>query len=157
MLKRDNVLTKGVFNLWQKAAKSPSHKFFGFADEAMGYIGTNGIVVYRIPKEVNHPFKDTEGLPDSTKKHLKSLFTDEGRSVQDTGELKTTALGLARKFNDVGRTLYVREDFLSPFRKIYVSADYVRQNIVRLYAKDEYLKDKYVAICALAGIELKGE
>ena len=68
MLKRDNVLTKGVFNLWQKAAKSPSHKFFGFADEAMGYIGTNGIVVYRIPKEVNHPFKDTEGLPDSTKK-----------------------------------------------------------------------------------------
>lgn len=45
MLKRDDVLTKGVFKLWQKAAKSPSHKFFGFADEAMGYIGTNGIVV----------------------------------------------------------------------------------------------------------------
>lgn len=152
MLKRDDVLTKGVFKLWQKAAKSPSHKFFGFADEAMGYIGTNGIVVYRIPKEVNHPFKDTEGLPDSTKKHLKSLFTDEGRSVQDTGELKTTALGLARKFNDVDRTLYVRENFLSPFRSIYESVDYIQKNVIRLYVKDEYL-----AICALAGLEREGE
>lgn len=150
MLKRDNVLTKGVFKMWQKAAKSPSHKFFGFADEEVGYIGTNGIVVYRIPKEVSHPFKDTEGLPDSTKKHLKSLFTGEGRSLQYTVELKTTALGLALKFNAVDRTFYVQEDFLSPFRKIFVSADYVRYNIIRLYAKDEYM-----AICALAGIELK--
>lgn len=152
MLKRDNVLTKGVFNLWQKAAKSPSHKFYGFADEEIGYIGTNGVVVYRIPKEVSHPFKDSEDLPDAIKKHLKSLFTSEGRSVQDTGELKTTPLGLARKFNDVDRTLYVREDFLSPFRKLFVNTDYVKQNIVRLYAKDEYM-----AICALAGIEMKGE
>lgn len=31
------------------------------------------------------------------------------------------------------------------------------ERLVRLYAKDEYIKDKYVAICALAGIELKGE
>lgn len=157
MLKRDIVLTKGVFKMWQMAAKSPSHKFYGFADEEIGYIGTNGVVVYRIPKEVSHPFKDSEDLPDAIKKHLKSLFTGEGRSIQDTGELKTTALGLARKFNDVDRTLYVREDFLSPFRKIYVSADYVNQSIVRLYAKDEYIKDKYVAICALAGVERKGE
>ena len=152
MLKRDNVLTKGVFKMWQIAAKSPSHKFYGFADEEIGYIGTNGVVVYRIPKEVNHPFKDSEDLPDAIKKHLKSLFTGEGRSIQDTGELKTTALGLARKFNGIDRNFYVREDFISPFHGIYESVDYIQKNVIRLY-----VKDKYVAICALAGIELKGE
>lgn len=152
MLKRDNVLTKGVFKMWQTAAKSPSHKFYGFADEEIGFIGTNGVVVYRIPKEVNHPFKDSEDLPDAIKKHLKSLFTGEGRSIQDTGELKTTALGLARKFNGIDRNFYVREDFISPFHGIYESVDYIQKNVIRLYVKDEYL-----AICAVAGLEREGE
>ena len=78
MLKRDNVLTKGVFKMWQKAAKSPSHKFYGFADEEIGYIGTNGVVVYRIPKEVNHPFKDSEALPDAIKKTYENPFYGGG-------------------------------------------------------------------------------
>lgn len=152
MLKRDNVLTKGVFKMWQKAAKSPSHKFYGFADEEIGYIGTNGVVVYRIPKEVNHPFKDSEDLPDAIKKHMKTLFTGAGSDVQDTKELKVTPLGLARKFNGIGRNFYVREDFISPFRSIYESVDYIQKNVIRLYVKDEYL-----AICALAGLEREGE
>lgn len=81
----------------------------------------------------------------------------EGRNVEVLPDIvcdfrELPFLGLARKFNGIDRNFYVREDFISPFRSIYESVDYIQKNVIRLYVKDEYL-----AICALAGLEREGE
>lgn len=134
-------LNKEIFKLWETAERYPlSNKFFGFNNPELGYIGTNGRVVYRVPKENSYPFRDLGTLSKQTINYLEELFTTAGEEAKDTGELRTGTLGLERKIifgTNNEKHMYVLEQNLKSAPH-YEYLDVVQNNILRIYDGEEF-------------------